>query len=110
MPRRKVHLSERFLVHARECFPPGGSADGRPSFEQFRDGPLQAANLAFERDFDDQLIVFNEGIAVRAVATTDAHLFPALVFFAILDTEDVVEIVDFDLDEDYWDLVGDDPE
>lgn len=33
---------------ARENFPPGGSAEGRPSYELFEDQPLKAFQLAFQ--------------------------------------------------------------
>jgi hypothetical protein len=36
--------------------------------------------------------------------------FPALVIFAILLTDGTVETLDLDVDQDYWDLIGDDPE
>jgi hypothetical protein len=36
-------------------YPPGGSSDGRASFELFEERPLRAVEMLFERAFDDQL-------------------------------------------------------
>jgi len=35
--------------------------------------------------------------------------FPALVVYAVLLSDGVIEVVDLDVDEEYWDLISDDP-
>ena len=35
-------------------------------------------------------------------------LFPALVVYAVLLSDGTVEVVDLDVDEEYWDLISDD--
>ncbi len=34
---------------------------------------------------------------------------PALVIYAVLVSDDAVETIDLEVDEEYWDLIGDDP-
>jgi hypothetical protein len=54
MPGRRVRRSADFLEQAQELFPKGGSAEGRPSFELFEDGPLRGAEMAFSLNFEAQ--------------------------------------------------------
>lgn len=53
MGRRRVRCSRHLIDHALTEFSTGGSADGRPSFEQFSEGPLAAATEFFMRQFDE---------------------------------------------------------
>jgi hypothetical protein len=108
--RRRVTCSQSFLAAAKQLFPEAGTSGGRPSFELFEAGPLQAAKVQFERQFDD---LPDPGVPIKAVMTTHVPLFGPLVFYGVLVRDDVgtevVEIVDVIIDPDYLDLVGDDP-
>lgn len=70
---------------------------------------LKAAELAFGAGFEGQLAEM-AGSPVRLVLTAQTPFFPKpLVFYGLLVAEDVVEIVDIVVDEDFWDS-GEDPE
>jgi hypothetical protein len=90
-------------------FPPGGSSSGRPSFELFERLILRAAELQFSLQFDDLPVAVTEVPTIRYVMTHAVPFFPALVLYAVLLVDDTVETLDLDVDEDYWDLIGDDP-
>lgn len=106
MARRPVIRSELFLQHASELFPLGGSVGGRPSFEMFEAGPLRGVEELFGRAFDDQ----PEAVpGIRFAMTAAVPRFAPMVFFAALGTDGAVEILDVTHDEDYWDLLDDDP-
>jgi hypothetical protein len=106
---RRVHRSAGFTERAQLLYPPGGSEDGRASFELFEERPLAAVELLFSRAFDDQPEAI-EGTGIRFVCTHDMPFFPAMVFFAVIGVDDDVELVDVVIDEDYFDLIGDDPD
>lgn len=107
--RRRVQHGAQFLEEARRLFPPGGSVEGQPSFDLFADTVLKAAELAFELDFEGQLAEM-AGSPIRLVLTAQTPFFPQpLVFYGVLVAEDVVEIVDIVVDDDFWDA-GEDPE
>jgi len=91
---------------ASEYYPSGGTEEGRPTLWHFEHGPLDAARQYFSRRFDDALVE-SEGSPIRYWVTLSSF-FPALGFFAAR-VGDHIEILDFDVDESYWDLVGDDP-
>ncbi len=83
--------------------------EGRPPFALFADTVLKAAELAFGSDFEGQLAEM-AGSPIRLVLTAQTPFFPQpLVFYGLLVAEDVVEIVDIVVDEDFWDT-GEDPE
>jgi hypothetical protein len=106
--RRAVRRSQAFLDAARRLFPPGGTPDGRASFELFEAGPRAAIEELFGRDFEAQPEAV-EGTAIRFAMTHAVPIFPALVIYAVLTTDEVVELIDITIDDDYFDLVGDDP-
>jgi hypothetical protein len=110
VPQRPVRHSAQFLAKARSLFPPGGSADGRASFELFERLILRSVEFQLSRQFDDLPIALPEVPAIRHVMTHAVPYFPALVIFAVLLTDGTVETLDLDVDEDYWDLIGDDPD
>ena len=97
------------MEEARLRFPTGGSADGTPRFEQFVEGPLAAVIEYFSRDFDGA----PEAAAGVKFYVTVGSFFPATVFYAVRVRDDVggehVEVVSFVPDDDYWDVIGDDP-
>lgn len=100
--RRQVRQGTRFLAEARRLFPPGGSVEGRPSFELFAATVLKAAELAFGSDFEGQLVE-TAGSPIHLVLTAQTPFFPQpLVFYGMLVSDDLVEIVDIVVDEDAW--------
>lgn len=106
--RREVTRSETLLEHARERFPPGGDPEGRASFELFEERPLRAVEDRLARDFEG-CPEAEPGMPVRIVATAHVPLFPAMTFYAVLIADGTVEILDFTIDEEYFDLIGGDP-
>lgn len=106
--RRRVVRSARFLEQAHHFFPPGGSAEGKPPFELFEQGPLRAVEELFSRAFEDQLEGL-EGTGIRIATTHQVPVFPAMTFFAMLTTDDDVHLVDLLVDEEYFKLIADDP-
>ena len=110
MSQREVRHSDQFLAKARTLFPPGGSVDGRASYELFERLVLRAVDLQFSRQFDDLPIALPDVPAIRHVMTHAVPFFPALVVYAILLSDGAIEVVDIDVDEEYWDLISDDPE
>lgn len=83
--------------------------EGRPSFALFADTVLKAAELAFGSDFEGQLAEM-VGSPIRLVLTAQTPFFlQPLVFYGILVAEDVVEIIDIVVDDDFWDI-GEDSE
>jgi len=107
---RPVQHSAEFLAKARTLFPPGGSAEGRASFELFERLILRAAELQFSRQFDDLPLALGEVPAIRFVMTHAVPYFPALVIYGILLSDGIVETIDLEVDEEYWDLIGNDPD
>lgn len=108
MARREVRASDRFVAEARARFPTRPTSDGRPTYAQLAAGPLAGAIEQFARQFDE-LPEAVEGTAIKVVMTAPVPLFGPLVFYAILGTDDVVELVSLLDDPDYGDLIGDDP-
>jgi hypothetical protein len=76
----------------------------------FHDGPLAAATFQLERDFDN---LPELAPSIRVVFVLALPFFPPLTFYAVLTTDDerkeVVELLDFTVDEDYFELIDDDP-
>jgi hypothetical protein len=74
------------------------SVTGRPSRVDFLRGPLAAARVQFER-FDR--LPESVGVSVRHCHVLSPG-FPLIVFVGLLTDENVVEIVDFSDDPEYW--------
>jgi hypothetical protein len=91
-------------------FPPGGTETGRASFELFEQLVLRGVELQLSRQFDELPAAFPDVEAIRHVMTHAVPFFPALVIYAVLLSDGTVETLDLDVDEDYWDLLGDDPD
>lgn len=106
--RREVRRSATLLAHARDRFPSGGDPGGQPSFELFEERPLRAVEDKLARDFEG-CPEAEQGLPVRIVATAHVPLFPAMTFYAVLLTDDTVEILDFTIDDEYFDLIEHDP-
>jgi len=97
-----------FLRSARILYPPGGSSDGRPSFELFEAGPLRAVEELFARRFDEQPEAI-EGTGIRFAMTHGVPVFPAMVMYACMGTDDAIEILDVVVDDNWFELLRDDP-
>ena len=71
----------------------------------FWSGPLAAALIGF-RDFDN--LLFDRRPEIRTLHHIDP-VFGALVFVGVLIEPEVVEIADFEVDPDYWEMIEHDP-
>ena len=91
---------------AKEHFPVGGSTAGRPSFEFFARGPLEAASELFSRSFED---LFEIVPGIRALDTLHTPFFPPITFYAAL-VSGHIEIISLSIDDSYWELLDGDPE
>ena len=84
---------------------PERTADGRPSEWDFWSGPLAAALIGF-RDFDN--LLFDRLPEIRTLHQIDP-VFGALVFVGVRVEAGRVEIADFAVDPDYWEMIETDP-
>jgi hypothetical protein len=110
-PRRIVR-GEQFLEAARTFFPTGGSVDGRPSFELFETRILRITERRMSQTFED-LPEAVEGTGIRFVMTHAVPYFPAMVIYGMLlvaGGDEFVELIDIVLDEDYFDIIENDPD
>lgn len=103
----EVKCGDLLLEHARELFPPGGSAEGRPSFELFCEGPLRAAIELFSRQFDETA---DAAAGIKTWVTIAPPWFPPLVFYAAR-VGDHIELLDVTSEDpqEYWAMIEDDP-
>jgi hypothetical protein len=102
---REVRVHPAVHQKAHDLYREERSAGGSPSEYDFTSGPLAAAAFAF-RDFDS--LPFDVVEAVRTYTIVDP-VFGPVVFVGVLLRGDVVEIVDFSDDPDYWSSIEDDP-
>lgn len=103
----RVKVSDEALAKARDCYPVDGSASGTPTMAHFERGPLAAAREYFGRFFEEALTE-SPGSPIRYYMTVSTF-FPVLGFYAAR-VGGCIEILDFIVDEDYEDLVEDDPD
>ena len=103
---RRVDVAPAVYDIAHERFAETRSAGGQASEYDFVGGPLAAAVFAF-REFD--ALSYDLVPAVRSYTVVDP-IFGAVTFAAVLRTDDVVEIVSFADDPDYWAALDDQPE
>ncbi len=99
---RRVTVHPDVLEAAHERFGEERSARGGPSEYDFVSGPLAAAVFAF-REFD--ALSYDVVPTVRAYTVVDTF-FGVVDFVAVLADDDVVEIVGFSDDPDYWTALG----
>jgi hypothetical protein len=102
--------SPALLSHARNRWPETGE---RPDVADFHLGPLGAAIFECERRFD-QLSADSPGSPIRLIVVPASGLFPVLVFYAMeiairADGDRRVELLDFTVDDGYWELIDGDP-
>ncbi len=81
---REVRRSARFVAKAQGLYPPGGSPDGRPSFELFERLICEVSNPSSPLQFDDLPVALQEVPSIRHVMTHAVPYFPALVIYGIL--------------------------
>ena len=93
----RVKVSDEALAKARDCYPVDGSASGTPTM----------AREYFGRFFEEALTE-SPGSPIRYYMTVSTF-FPVLGFYAAR-VGGCIEILDFIVDEDYEDLVEDDPD
>ena len=103
---RRVEVAPTVYQSAHERFGESRSLRGEGSEYDFVGGPLAAAVFAF-RDFD--ALSYDLVPAVRSYTVVDP-IFGAVTFAAVLRTDDIIEIVSFADDPDYWAALDDDPE
>jgi hypothetical protein len=103
----RVEVSDEVFAKARSRYPVDDSASGIPTMNHFQRGPLAAAKEYFSRFFEEALTE-SPGSPVRYYMTVSTF-FPVLGFYAAR-VGDCIEILDFIEDEDYEDLIEDDPD
>jgi hypothetical protein len=97
----RVVVGAAVLEKAHNEFGEDRTAEGSPSEYDFVSGPLAAALLVF-RDFEN--LSFDLVPAVRSYTIVDPFFGP-VVFVGVVTDVDLVEIVDFAHDPDYWQLL-----
>lgn len=102
----EVTWGDELATRITSQFGPERTPEGHPSSYDFVAGPLAAAVQLFQ-DFDS--LPEAAGPAVRSAHMVDGVL-GVVVFIGIVLTAGRVEIVDVEVDLDYWDQVGDDPD
>lgn len=101
----EVRVGEAAADKITSTHGPERSAGGRPSEWDFWSGPLAAALIGF-RDFEN--LLFDVRPEIRTLHIVDP-VFGALVFAGVLVEPGVIEIADYEVDPDYWDMIEDDP-
>ncbi len=84
---------------------PSRSPTGQPSEWDIWSGPLAAALIGF-KDFEN--LPFNLHPEIRTLHIVDP-IFGVVAFVGILLEPGVVEIADFAIDLDYWEMIEEDP-
>lgn len=107
MSRWTVTYGDSFLEAASAKFPLERRSEDGLTFGEFMAGPVRAARLLFQAQWD--LLSPQAGEAVRTAYVLSPVLGP-VVFFGVLVGTSAVEIAGFDVDQDYWHLVDGDPE
>lgn len=107
MTRWTVTYGDNFLADAGRAFPLERARDEGLTFGEFMAGPVRAARLLFQAQWDH--LSPQAGAAVRTAYVFSPTLGP-VVFFGVLVGSWSVEIAGFAVDEDYWHLISGDPE
>lgn len=101
----RVEVSEDCLERAREDYPPGGSVGGKPRLSHFLNGPLHAVKFYFARQFDNAPELAG---GIRWYVTVGTSFFPPILFYAAR-VDDHIEVLDYDADDEWWELIARDP-
>ena len=88
------------------AYGPARTATGRPSEWDFWSGPLSAALIGF-RDFEN--LMSHPHPEIRSFHIVDP-VFGAVVFVGVRVGPDTIEIADFEIDEDHWQLIAGEPD
>lgn len=102
----EVRVSDLAAEKIATTYGPERSTTGRPSEWDFWSGPLAAALIGF-RDFEN--LLWHSHPEIRTLHIIDP-VFGALVFVGVLTEPGTVEVADFDVDPDYWQMVANDPD
>lgn len=102
----EVRVSDTAASKITATYGPERSATGRPSEWDFWSGPLAAALVGF-RDFES--LLWHSSPDIRTLHIVDP-VFGALVFVGALIEPATIEIADFDVDPDYWEMIDNDPD
>lgn len=102
--QRDVRMHPAFERTAKENFPPGGSAEGRPSYEMFLARPLAAFRAAFGHWGRNAMPV--PGVqSIRSADVANDPFFPLLTAIAVLtvdeDGREYIELCELLVDWDY---------
>jgi hypothetical protein len=107
--RRSVAYGDFFLDKAKGSYPLARDHDySGPTFQEFMQGPVLAAQIRFERGWDD--LPSDTGSSVRVAFVPPSPVFGPVVFYGYLVAPDRVEIADFADDPEYWTTIEGDPE
>ncbi len=104
--KHEVHVSQDAASKIARSYGLERTTSGFPSEWDFWSGPLQAALVRF-RGFDS--LPYHDDPEIRHLHIVDP-VFGVVVFVGVLTKSDRVDIVDFDVDHDYWDMIQDDPD
>jgi hypothetical protein len=111
MTVREVRLTEHFKAQARKEFPPGGSPSGRPSYETFETTALPVAMRAFGHNFESLApggAPEESPTNIRYLVTICPPFIGSIMFVGSL-VGTSVELDGLSVDENYWDLIDQDP-
>ncbi len=109
MTRLTVTYGRSFLAAARAAYPLARSLTySGPNYEEFMTGPILAARIQFERDWDTLLP--EAGDAVRKVFLAPSREFGPIIVYGYLTAPDQVEIVSFEEDTEFWAMIQGDPD
>jgi len=109
MPRRIVRRSPAILEQAYRLFPAERSTEGKPSYNDFEQGPLLGAETAFSLNFEAQREPVEGVGSIRYVMIPPTVFFGPIVIYACLLSDETVELVSLIHDEGYWERIGEDP-
>ena len=101
----EVRVGAMLAARITDEYGPARSAGGQPSEWDFWSGPLAAALIGF-RSFEG--LSFDTHPDVRTLHVIDP-VFGPVVFVGVLIAPELVEVADFAVDPDYWDVIEEDP-
>lgn len=97
-------MSAEFKRQAMANFPPGGSAEGRPSYRMFEEGPLVALQHGFSY-WERHTMPDPRLPMIRQADLYYTPFFPPMVVLACLVDDPqggYVELIDMDIDWDFY--------
>jgi hypothetical protein len=100
---RTVRFSAGFTRKAQARFPPDGSVDGMPTFEQFREKIMGVAEISLGRSFESYAAAEGSAAAVFVIAETQFFRTPMVLYARLIENGDVVEVYELEIDADWID-------